>query len=131
MPYRILVVDDEKGIAETLITILRIHGYQAEAASDGAEGYEIACRFKPDLIISDIAMPKCNGIEMAIRIVAKIPKVKILLISGQAVTVESLQQARARGYFFECLAKPIHPTDLLHKIEAILASVEAADLAVG
>jgi DNA-binding response OmpR family regulator len=120
MPKRILVVDDEKGIAETLTSILRMKGYEAHTAFDGIEGYEAACRLKPSLIISDIVMPKLNGIEMAIRVKEKLADVKILLLSGQAVTVELLQEAMARGHVFECLAKPVHPIDLLNKVEALL-----------
>jgi DNA-binding NtrC family response regulator len=120
MPKRILVVDDERGIAETLTTILRMKGYEAHTAFDGVEGYEAAIRVKPSLVISDIAMPKLNGVEMAIRITEKLPDIKILLMSGQAVTIELLQQAMARGFVFECLAKPVHPIDLLNKVEALL-----------
>jgi CheY-like chemotaxis protein len=121
VPYRILVVDDEKGIVETLTTILRMKGYSVDAAFDGAEGYKVACRCKPDLIISDVAMPNINGVEMAINVSEKLGNIKILLLSGQALTIGLLQQARARGHIFECLAKPVHPIDLLKKVEALLA----------
>jgi CheY-like chemotaxis protein len=120
MAKRILVVDDEKGIAETMATILRMKGYEAHAAFDGMEGYEAACRLKPNLIISDIVMPKLNGIEMAIKLTEQLDSVKFLLLSGQAVTIELLQQAKARGHVFECLAKPVHPLDLLNKVDALL-----------
>ncbi len=120
MPSRILLVDDEKGITETLKAILQMKGYVVETAFDGVEGYEAACRNKPDLIISDIAMPRLNGVEMAIKLTDELGTVKILLISGQAVTVALLQQARARGYSFDCLAKPVHPLDLLKKVESML-----------
>jgi DNA-binding response OmpR family regulator len=120
MANRILLVDDEKGITETLAAILQMKGYQVETASDGAEGLDTACRIGPDLIISDIAMPKLNGVEMAIEIRKKMAEVKILLISGQAVTIELLQEARTRGYQFEWLAKPVHPLDLLKKVKSML-----------
>ena len=122
MPVRILVVDDEKGIVETLTAILQMKGYQVDSALDGVEGYEKARLLRPELVISDISMPKMNGIEMAIKITAELPGIRILLFSGQAVTLELLQQARARGYNFECLMKPFHPLDLIQKIEALLGS---------
>jgi CheY-like chemotaxis protein len=71
-------------------------------------------------------MPRLNGIEMAINICAELPDTRILLFSGQAMTLELLQQARSRGYNFECLMKPFHPLDLLHKIEALLGPQEIA-----
>jgi YesN/AraC family two-component response regulator len=90
-------------------------------AFDGLEGYEVARRNKPDLIISDIAMPRLNGVEMAIKVTDELGTVKILLISGQAVTVALLQQAQARGYSFDWLVKPVHPMALLNKVESMLA----------
>lgn len=120
MSVRILVVDDEKGIVETLTAILRMKGYEVDTATDGVDGYEKACLFGPDLVISDISMPRLNGIEMVIKIAAVLPDMRILLFSGQAMTLELLQQARVRGYNFECLMKPFHPLDLIHKIEALL-----------
>lgn len=123
MSYRILLVDDEKGITETLTAILRMKGYEVDVASDGAEGFDAARRIRPDLIISDIAMPKLNGVEMAIEVTREMGDVKILLVSGQAVTIQLLQEARTRGYEFEWLAKPLHPLDLLKKVESMLGAI--------
>jgi CheY-like chemotaxis protein len=61
-------------------------------------------------------MPDMNGIEAAIQIRKFLPKVKILLFSGQAATADLLETARAQGHEFEILAKPVHPQDLLAKI---------------
>jgi hypothetical protein len=49
---------------------------------------------------------------------ALLPKIKILLFSGQAATADLLEKARAHGYEFEILAKPVHPQDLLTKLRA-------------
>jgi CheY-like chemotaxis protein len=73
---------------------------------------------KPDLIISDVIMPDMNGIEAAIHIREFLPSCKILLFSGQAATADLLENARARGYEFEILAKPVHPQDLLAKLRS-------------
>jgi len=122
MHERILVVDDESGITETLSAILRLKGYVVDIATNGEEGYERAIAFKPALVISDISMPRLNGIDMAIKIAAEMPRVRILLFSGQAMTLELLQQARVHGYNFECLVKPFHPLDLINKVQALLGS---------
>ena len=123
---RILVVDDEKPLAETLAAILRMNNYEVQVAHDGVEGYDTATSFKPELIISDVAMPNRNGVDMAIEIQRDMPDTQTLLISGQATTVGLLEAARQRGYNFECLAKPIHPLDLLSKIAGLLARSAAA-----
>ncbi len=117
---RILVVDDEKGLRETLAAILKTKNYEVEVAADGVQGHLAAKSFDPHLVISDVVMPNRDGVEMAIMIVNDLPAAKILLVSGQAVTKELLAKAQARGYDFPCLNKPVHPVDLLKKVDEML-----------
>ena len=113
---RVLVVDDERVIADTLAIILNQHGYDASAVYTGTAAVERARSVKPDLVISDVIMPDMNGIEAAIHIRKFLPTCKILLFSGQAATADLLENARAQGHEFEILAKPVHPQDLLSKL---------------
>lgn len=113
---RVLVVDDERVIADTLAIILNQHGYEASAVYTGTAAVERARAVHPDLIISDVIMPDMNGIEAAIHIRGFLPECKILLFSGQAATADLLENARAQGHEFEILAKPVHPQDLLAKL---------------
>ena len=115
---RVLVVDDERVIADTLAIILKQAGFDASPVYTGAEAVELARSVKPDLIISDVIMPDMNGIEAAIHIREFLPACKILLFSGQAATADLLENARAKGYEFEILAKPVHPQDLLTRLRA-------------
>jgi CheY-like chemotaxis protein len=68
------------------------------------------------MLISDVIMADLNGIDAAIRIRSLLPTIKILLFSGQAATADLLEKARAQGYEFEILAKPVHPQDLLNRL---------------
>jgi DNA-binding response OmpR family regulator len=129
MQPRILVVDDEKNLADTLAAILQSKNYQARVAYDGLQGFETALSFHPSLVLSDVVMPRRNGVDMAIMIMETLPETKILLISGQAATVGLLEDARLKGYDFECIAKPIHPVELLEKVESLL-SADATQQAV-
>lgn len=113
---RVLVVDDERVIADTLAIILNQSGFDASAVYTGMAAVERAKEDKPDLIISDVIMPDMNGIEAAIRIRQLLPGCKILLFSGQAATADLLEKARQEGHEFEILAKPVHPQDLLAKL---------------
>jgi CheY-like chemotaxis protein len=113
---KVLVVDDERVIADTLAIILNQHGFNASAVYTGMEAVEKARSIKPDLIISDVIMPDMNGIEAAIHIREFLPKCKILLFSGQAATADLLENARSQGHEFEILAKPVHPQDLLARL---------------
>lgn len=112
-PTRILVVDDEPLIADTIVQILNRSGFIAEAAYGGGEAIEVARRIAPELILSDVLMPHTDGVEAAIAIQKFLPETRIVLFSGQAATVEILARARKRGYHFELLAKPLHPTQLI------------------
>ncbi len=113
---KVLVVDDERVIADTLAIILNKAGFEASAVYTGTGAVERARSDRPDLIISDVIMPDMNGIEAAINIRAFLPGCKILLFSGQAATADLLESARAKGHDFEILAKPVHPQDLLAKL---------------
>lgn len=110
---RILVVDDEKVIADTIVQILNRNGFIAEPAYGGKEAIEKATRHCPELVLSDVLMPGIDGVEAAIAIRKNCPETRIILFSGQAATVEILARARDRGYNFELLPKPIHPTQLI------------------
>ena len=113
---KVLVVDDERVIADTLAIILNQNGFTATAVYSGMGAIEKARSERPDLIISDVIMEDMNGIDAAINIRKFLPSCKILLFSGQAATADLLENARARGHQFEILAKPVHPQDLLAKL---------------
>src|SRR5215469_8635745 len=110
---RILVVDDEKVIADTIVQILNRNGFIAEAAYGGEEAIEKATRRCPELVLSDVLMPQVDGVEAAIAIREHCPEARIILFSGQSATVEILARARDRGHTFELLPKAIHPTQLI------------------
>lgn len=110
---RILVVDDETLIADTIVQILNRNGFIAEAAYSGKDAIEVASRHCPELVLSDVMMPHVDGVEAAIAIRQHCPDTRIVLFSGQAATVEILARARERGHNFELLPKPIHPTQLI------------------
>jgi CheY-like chemotaxis protein len=115
---KVLVVDDERVIADTLAMILNQSGFDARPVYSGEKALELAESFQPDMLISDVIMADLNGIDAAIRIRTLLPEIKILLFSGQAATADLLEKARADGHEFEILAKPVHPQDLLSRLRA-------------
>jgi CheY-like chemotaxis protein len=118
----ILIVDDEKVIADTLSMILSRSGFSTMTAYDGISALELAAAIAPDLIISDVVMPGMTGVDLAIAVTQTMPKCKILLFSGQAATVDLLEKARHAGHDFTTLTKPVHPTDMLRRISECLAT---------
>lgn len=126
-PKSILVVDDEKRIADTLALILATKGYGAKAVYDGAAALA-ACRDDtPNLIISDVVMPGMSGIELGIAVGRDFPTCKLLLFSGQAATADMMEDASAHGHHFELLAKPVHPAELLEKVARLFGEFRSHD----
>jgi DNA-binding NarL/FixJ family response regulator len=82
----------------------------------GEEVLKLLESFPPDVLIADVIMASMNGIDTAIVVKERLPECRILLFSGQAATSDLLDQARIRGYDFEILPKPVHPTDLLARL---------------
>jgi CheY-like chemotaxis protein len=113
---RVLVVDDESTIADTLVEILNGEGFQAIAASTGDSALTFAREFEPDIVISDVVMPGLSGVELGIRIRQMLPECRVILFSGQTATVDLLREARKHGHEFEIVAKPIKPQTFLAMI---------------
>jgi DNA-binding response OmpR family regulator len=130
----VLVVDDEAVIADTRAMILEQSGISAMVAYDGKSALEIAHKTPPDLLLTDVAMPGMNGIDLAIAIRQIIPSCYILLFSGQESTAALLDAARVAGQEFTVLTKPLHPIELLARVSDTLESragrKESADLNV-
>lgn len=120
---KIIVVDDEPIIADTLVDILNGEGHEALAVSDGSSAIKWAEMVQPDLVLTDVIMPDMDGVEAAKAIMKLLPKCRIILFSGQAASTDLLARARAEGYSFEVLAKPVNPDVLLEKLKSSSATV--------
>jgi DNA-binding NtrC family response regulator len=120
----VLVVDDERVIADTLSIILSNSGFSTMTAYNGESALKLARANPPDLLITDVVMPGMTGIDLAITVTQTLPGCKVLLFSGQAATVDLLEEARNSGHNFTTLTKPVHPTDMLRRISECLATRE-------
>jgi DNA-binding NtrC family response regulator len=117
----VLVVDDEPSVADSMAAILRLTGYAVVTAYSGESALELAIAMRPALLISDVAMPEMNGVELAIAVLANLPDCNVLLFSGHA-THNDLASAREAGYDFTLLEKPLHPKEMLRQISESLRS---------
>jgi DNA-binding response OmpR family regulator len=116
---RVLIVDDERLIADTLTAILNEHDFEAVGVYSGEEALDAARTMQPDVVLSDVLMPKMSGIDLGIKIRQEFPETSIFLFSGQAATAELLHQAQADGHPFELLPKPIHPEHLMARLRGL------------
>jgi CheY-like chemotaxis protein len=119
---RVLVVDDERLLADTTALILRGAGFDTKTAYDGFGALETTVSFHPDYLLADIMMPAMNGVELAIAITKMYPMTKILLFSGQAGVTNILEESKAKGFEFPLLAKPIHPSKLIERLQNLKSS---------
>jgi len=113
---RVLVVDDEKLVADTCAEILERAGFHARTAYDGQTALEMLAEFHPDYLLTDVLMPGMNGVQLAIAVREMMPTTRVFLFSGQAGISETLLQGREQGYEFELVAKPIHPMKLIEHL---------------
>ena len=113
---RVLVVDDERLIAQTVAAILNQNGFEAQAAFSGDEALETARKVRPDIVLSDVLMPRMSGVELGMQVRNELPETRVILFSGQAATTELMRKAHDAGYSFELVPKPIHPDDLVSRL---------------
>lgn len=99
---RILVADDDPAIRRFATRMLEALGHTVESVSDGAELIRLAGAVKPDLILSDINMPKCDGITACCWLRKVIPETRLLLMTGNSESAF----AAGRAGFHLVLRKP-------------------------
>jgi len=117
---RILVVDDEPLLADTLAVIFQQAGYAASAVYNGEEALAFFAAHPPAIVVTDVIMPGIDGITLAKTIHRTYPACRVLLFSGNADTQALLETAREEGHAFDVLAKPVPPPQMLAKVASLL-----------
>ncbi len=128
--HRVLVVDDERVISDTLLTIFTNAGYDVRAVYSAEKAIEVVRKthWVPQFTLVDVHLPGMNGIDLAILLKAECPDCKVSLFSGQGSTADLLEKAAHDGHFFEVVAKPIHPVDLLNLASQRLAEAHSTSM---
>lgn len=103
---KVLVVDDNQDLADVIQGILEDEGMEVMSASDGKEGYTAYILFKPDLVITDIQMPRENGLEMMAQIRAHDPMVKTIYMSGDIDAFRPSLEGEKKQYPVSFFEKP-------------------------
>jgi DNA-binding response OmpR family regulator len=117
---KILIVDDEVKVAETLELIFSTRGYEVRAAHSAEEAIETVAVWRPELALVDVMLPRMNGIDFGIALKANYPSCVLLLFSGHPGTSALLEGARSDGHNFDILAKPLHPAYILDTVSSLL-----------
>src|SRR6185503_15972704 len=96
---RVLIVDDDRKILDLFVELLELEGYEIATAVDGSEAFDLAIKFHPDVVVSDVVMPQVGGLELC-RHLKEDPRtayIPVLLVSGRIPSndagIEGLQRA--------------------------------------
>lgn len=110
---RVLIVDDEQTLADTLALIVTRSGYESMAVYNGREAIEAAVLFRPHAVISDVMMPGMNGIELARYFAKNFIGCKVLLMTGHDSADSLVESSLSCGYVVNILTKPVMPQTIL------------------
>jgi two-component system nitrogen regulation response regulator NtrX len=122
---RILVIDDEASIRDSLRVTLEYADYEVIGAATGQDGLALAERESPDLVLLDIKMPGTDGMEVLNRIHARDETLPIIMISGHGTTSTAVDAVKMGAEDF--LDKPFDTDVLLFRIEKVLKSRQQRD----
>lgn len=127
---RILIVEDEFGLKETFRDIFIMEGYEVRVAIDGEEGLRIFQEFKPDLIFTDVVMPKMSGLELINKVRESNPQIKVIYISGffGIKRIKRDLDEDILKYGYHCLSKPFKISAMLELVETYLRENNEIDL---
>lgn len=115
---KILIVDDEKDLADTLGAVLELEGYQVKPVLDGYKAIEEIKASSYDLVLIDIRLPGMNGVETFIKIKEIEPRVKAIVMT--AFSVEDLIEEALKQGAHLCIHKPFEPEKVIGIINKIL-----------
>ena len=104
---RVVLVEDDRDLAEVMQAALRIEGLEVEVAYDGRQGLEMIDRTRPDVVITDLIMPVLDGLQMIQKLLAhlRLPVIAVSAVGSR------LHAARELGAV-EALVKPVEPKEL-------------------
>ena len=117
---QILLIDDEPGLRNAVKTFLEDEGFEITVAVDGEDGWEKAQQFFPDLIISDIMMPRCDGYKLLERIRAdeRLGGTPVIFLTAKGMTLD-----RTQGYLAgvdDYISKPFDPDELSARVKNVI-----------
>ena len=121
---RILVVEDDANERRGLADLLTAWGYETQVAADGEEALEKLSSFEPQLLISDLRMPRMTGMELLRRLREEAPEVNTIMLTGQATIEEAVEATKLGAFNF--IEKPIDPKRLQVELRKCMERHESA-----
>jgi CheY-like chemotaxis protein len=120
---RILVVDDDRLVADTLALIFVKNGFEARTAYAADQALESARVFHPNLLLCDVTMPGRDGLALVADVASELPACRIIMLTGFYSNLKSVrEQSNLLGRHVGILTKPCQPADLLREATSMLAA---------
>ncbi len=121
---RILLVDDEPGLRNAVQAYLEDEGFKITTAIDGEEGWKKAQQLNPDLIISDVMMPRCDGYALLklVRDDERLGGTPVIFLTAKGMTID-----RTQGYIAgvdDYISKPFDPDELVARVRNVVKRQE-------
>jgi DNA-binding NtrC family response regulator len=120
---KILVVDDDKHVRGFLKDFLNVKGFDLRTASDGEEGLKVYHQFRPDLVVTDIFMPRKSGFQLVAELRAEDPDVRVIFITGclhEPHIAKQVETELSEHPEYQALPKPFDLNAMLQSIERAL-----------
>ena len=116
IPMNVLIVDDEEACRKALGRLLEICGHEVSTAADGVRALFRIGQERPEVVITDVLMPKMDGLKLQETIEEQFPDIPIVLMTGQAKGI-SMSDLQAKGKL--CISKPIRTGELLDILKSL------------
>lgn len=116
---KVLVVDDQRDVADSIAMVLRLHSHEVETASTGRDALAVADRWKPDVVLLDISMPEMSGYDLArkLRDYRRAPRPVLVAVTGFGASSDKLASRQAG--IDHHLVKPVDPERLLSLLQSL------------
>ena len=120
-----LIVDDEFHIVQVVSIKLKNNGYEVATAENGSIAYDLACEYRPDIIVTDYQMPVLTGVQLVekLRDNPETAQIPVIMLTARGFAVEEETQEKLR--IAACLSKPFSPREVLQVVEEVLSQTAA------
>lgn len=119
---RIMVIDDEEFVRNVITAILTEQGHRVTKVASAEDALPLVEKDEFEIVFTDLAMPKIDGITAATRIKALRPEIKVVLMSGYGA--ETASDRVGKGIIDAAISKPFDMTEINHAIEKVLSPVD-------
>jgi DNA-binding NtrC family response regulator len=107
---RVLIIDDEELLRQAMRRVLEFGGFSARDCSSAEEGLSVIPSFRPEVVVTDVRMPKMDGPELLVRIKEAHPEIAVILLSGY-IDPDFKQECERMGAF-RVMSKPLAVSEL-------------------